>query len=65
MTKKSKKKSWGGKRPGAGRKPAGERTGEVKRPRTIRAYDSQWARWRSLADAAGLTLQEWIETRLG
>ncbi len=54
---KKKKSGPGGKRPGSGAKP---KYGDTMRNIALRATDDQRSNWERAADAAGLSLSEWI-----
>ncbi len=56
MAKKKSKDGRGGPRAGSGRKPVDDPF--LSRSLAVRA--TQWERWRAAADAAGLSLSEWI-----
>jgi hypothetical protein len=38
--------------------------GQVKRARSIRATEAEWARWRAYCEKEGLDFQQWVRTIL-
>jgi hypothetical protein len=54
---KKRKKGRGGRRPGAGAPPKGERR---KVSRTVYVDPLDWDRWRTAAAKAGLGVSEWL-----
>ena len=50
--------SWGGRRKGAGRPPA--EPNEIRKARSIKMTDEEWAMAKRLAESEGLSASEYI-----
>ncbi len=56
-----KKENWGGARQGAGRKPVEDKA----KPRSIMATDHEWEKVKLMAKDSGLSISQYILSKLG
>lgn len=56
-----KKENWGGARQGAGRKPVEDKA----KPRSVMAADHEWEKVKRMAKDSGLSISQYILSKLG